>query len=997
MGDLILRVYYNNAWYDLDIDSNIPLRLDVSAVENTSIGEIFGVGSQTFNLPGTRRNNAFFKGAYRVGADNIPGLYNTIDAEVLYNGEKLLGGEFQLEETVTDGNYIGYNVTVADDTVNFKNTVEGTNMTDVDWSDYNHLLNSASISASWQGDLLNGSILYPLCDFGTDQPDDYPTIPRIQINRNIFDPGIANPSTPIEERQFLPAILARDVIDTIVDYAGYKYESTLVSGSTFDDLYILPKGQDSLGPVLSASAASTFSATQVQNQTLPNTTYVDLAYDTEIDDPTNNYNPSTYKYTAPIGGDYEFTAQCTVFNPTPFASNNAIVFLQITKNNTFTLAETSANFTYGQSSTTINVSWNGTLSSFDTINVTALYDKRNTLPNSATVAGFDNLFRCVSAPVSYGDAEIDMSLQWDSKLKAYDVLKGILTKFNAVIVPHPNESKTIVIENFEDWMSQGRDIDWTSRYDTAQKISIKHPVNEQPKTLLIKDKDDNDRFSKIAKDNTPNFQYGTQEIIADSNIPVGKKTIETIFGPTVLGPMIESGSLDNDGNPTYNLSTGSAVLPHLYKFENTAQTTFQFKPRLGYKVDVDVPTFAGGGLGKIYYGFESSNFYSTISNLQSLQPGESTIDLNFSNDYFNLISMYYDPALQGKDAFDSFWKNYIDTLYWDENRKVTLDLEFSPTEYQNIRLNDRVFIHGEQYRINKINGFNLTIDDVVEVELLKQRPVYERAFIDQCALEVVCGTINITPTPTATVTPTPTPTTATPTPTATPDCRLVVVCSDVPIVTPTPTPPGFTPTPTPALPLCDFNLIIGATTDCNFNLNIGGGQPTPTPTATPPGFTNTPTPTPTAATPTPTPTGTPTATPTATPQINYTLTNCSDGSASSEILHTVAGGNVGNIILATNGICYTISGTTTATATINLDYVIGNCANPGCACSTCTSYTFTRNSDGPASVEWWDCTDQEYKLQERSVSGFTIDVCACDGKTVTYNPSSWTVQNNGSC
>lgn len=60
MADLVLRAYHNGQWNDLDIDSNIPLRLDVSAVENTNIGSIYGVGSQTFNLPGTRNNNAFF-------------------------------------------------------------------------------------------------------------------------------------------------------------------------------------------------------------------------------------------------------------------------------------------------------------------------------------------------------------------------------------------------------------------------------------------------------------------------------------------------------------------------------------------------------------------------------------------------------------------------------------------------------------------------------------------------------------------------------------------------------------------------------------------------------------------------------------------------------------------------------------------------------------------------------------------------------------------------
>ena len=98
MSDLILRVKYNNVWTDLDVDSNIPLRLDISAVENGSIGSIFGVGSQTFNLPGTRNNNSFFKGGYRTGAKDVPGFYSILDCEILYNGESLLNGSLQLNE-----------------------------------------------------------------------------------------------------------------------------------------------------------------------------------------------------------------------------------------------------------------------------------------------------------------------------------------------------------------------------------------------------------------------------------------------------------------------------------------------------------------------------------------------------------------------------------------------------------------------------------------------------------------------------------------------------------------------------------------------------------------------------------------------------------------------------------------------------------------------------------------------------------------------------------
>ena len=63
MRDLVLRVTYENVVTDLDIDSNIPLRLDISAFDNSRIGVLFGVGSQTFDLPGTKKNNIFFKNA----------------------------------------------------------------------------------------------------------------------------------------------------------------------------------------------------------------------------------------------------------------------------------------------------------------------------------------------------------------------------------------------------------------------------------------------------------------------------------------------------------------------------------------------------------------------------------------------------------------------------------------------------------------------------------------------------------------------------------------------------------------------------------------------------------------------------------------------------------------------------------------------------------------------------------------------------------------------
>ena len=50
INDLILRVTNNGVITDLDVDGNVPLRLDISQVDNQDIGEVYGVSSQNFNF-----------------------------------------------------------------------------------------------------------------------------------------------------------------------------------------------------------------------------------------------------------------------------------------------------------------------------------------------------------------------------------------------------------------------------------------------------------------------------------------------------------------------------------------------------------------------------------------------------------------------------------------------------------------------------------------------------------------------------------------------------------------------------------------------------------------------------------------------------------------------------------------------------------------------------------------------------------------------------------
>jgi hypothetical protein len=73
-------------------------------------------------------------------------------------------------------------------------------------------------------------------------------------------------------------------------------------------------------------------------------------------------------------------------------------------------------------------------------------------------------------------------------------------------------------------------------------------------------------------------------------------------------------------------------------------------------------------------------------------------------------------------AFDNYWAFYVNEIYDIDARLLTCNVVLKPTEIQNIQLNDKIFIDGHYYRINKISGANLVNTDSVEVELLKSAP-----------------------------------------------------------------------------------------------------------------------------------------------------------------------------------------------------------------------------------------------------------------------------------
>ena len=740
---VIIRVIYEGTTYDLDIESQSPIRLDVSAIENTEIGEFFGVGSQNFTLPGTKTNNSFFKHAYNIGSSAIPAFSNTIDGMIISNSQTILKGQFQLIEVIKDEKgYVNYNCTMTDEVVQFKDAIQNKLIKDGDWSAYTHTLDTGSILDSWSNGLLNGDVYYPLADYGIDDPENQGNFPLYGFSNggtgNYFD----NPLTPIKPQQFLPAVRAKVVLDVIAAQAGFSTSGDFINSGNFSNLMILPKGQEEMGIVVSGSENPIGYAindyTQVLSANPSPSIGEKLAANTIVVDPVNKFNVSgsdgIIYYEADGVGNYEAAAQIGFFNPMSFSQGEVQVDLKLVRGSfpfSSTVIATQTNSfksTDGFQTFTMNVggSWNS--STAEQVWVYVDYYQISGTPsiyNNLNLIGFNTKLEVTVAPANYVGASVNMGLQFPSDLKSIDILTGLIKQFNLIVYPHETQDRTIVFEQFDDWIREGNKKDWTDKWDTAERISINHTVDEEPAEILFSSADDNDRFSVEAKESEPYYQYGTLRVLADNNVSQGKKEIKTSFGPVVLGGPFIYDSEKADGTPTYNIDLGSSVgFPHLYKFDNNGLKSYKFKPRLGYKVNNDIPSGS-----QMVIGNSSSDktifsgSYGTIANVNGLAARDGDANLLFNNTYFKFVG----PGLNlqaTRNNFDTYWKTYIDSLYWDENRKITLDILFSADEYKDIKLNDNIFIKDQQYRINKISGLNVVNDDVVTVELIRLFPAY---------------------------------------------------------------------------------------------------------------------------------------------------------------------------------------------------------------------------------------------------------------------------------
>ena len=721
---LILRCTNQNGIVaDLDVLEQVDIKVDMSAIEVGDIGDIFGVSSQSFILPATKNNQDFLGYLDELGGTPATGFIHTIQCQVLNDGIEIFTGKLYVNNVVT--NQRGdttYEVVVVNGTVDFNLAIKNLQIQDLDFSDYDHTYNYANISASWNDNLFSGKVVYPLVDYGVDPDNANATEIAAGGGTGQFD----NAASPLTVSDFKPAIKAAVVLEKMFEAVGFNYTSSFINSADFQNIYILSTQDEKPGTSFTNPVSQSFQSYSQLVQTIGTFTTTTVEFPLESFDNGGSFNTGTSKFTAAVTGNYQFYALIN------YTESGSLVYsdvrsntLELYKNGSTSVAISQQNLKW-QTPGAVRTHTIGpvavNLQAGDTIEVKDTYETEG-------VVGYfrvenDSRFEGVGPSTSVGGTVI-MNNIFAPETKVIDIFKGLIQKFNLVVEPVAGSRNLLSIEPFNDWVDQGTVVDWTDKVDRNVKFKIQHPLQTQPRTLTFSDVEDKDRVNQYHIENTGKV-YGEYEYTSPSDLASGEKKIGTFFAPTPYKGIA--------GAPTM-------VLPKLKKKEfNQADSPLKFKPRLLYNLGMyDCPVQLKGwnpflstlSPGTYFIKDESGTIHaetqwSHFSHL-SAYPAvfNSTKDLHFGNHVNPGHWPYHQNQGNGyvlRSAFYDYWAFYVNELYDVDARLLTCNIILDPSELPTLKLNSKIFIDGQYYRINKIKGASLLDKSSVEVTLLKSAP-----------------------------------------------------------------------------------------------------------------------------------------------------------------------------------------------------------------------------------------------------------------------------------
>ena len=758
-GNILNCVMSNNQFLDLYEDVSIKVNMSFSEIQDiTSKNSGF---SQSFKVPGTRENNKFFNYMFDVNANNLTfNMQQSVPCTLSYKGETVMDGTLRLLKVYVNNNSVDYEVNVQDEVGLLINDISNKSLYDLDFTDLNHTYNSTSVTSSWgatytggttTGGLLNGKILYGFSHNGYIYDKSGNTITTGSNASPLLElsglPGtISYSGTPMRTTGFKPSMQIYDLTRRIFEQNGYTLESDFFETEYFQRLYLPlmfvsdqyyisssgatdgtsqivlsevrpPIGFDFSGGTCGGSSFQYISVWCPLNQLVSNNGPI---Y------PSSGWNTGSGTFNAWSGGIYKFDFKARI--SIPYGPNGAQGQIYLCKNldNTTKYGvvsyalEGSFNTTEDVQNTDITI----TLAPGDQINLVMDFY----IADAGCITGYPLIqpeFQLTETSVIVTDAPnlivgstVDVKEQFTPEYKQLDFLKGLMTQFNMVFIKHPFKTKTYIMEPFEDYVGQGKLLDWTSLLDTSKDIIVSPITNINGKAINFLYQDEADAMNTFTKSINNNRIFGTYNFIpTNTKINDQPLNITSFFSPTPC-----------DTLPFADILPQPFIVPHLYGAKestkegvtNTQLLPMRLKPRILHYYGLQPLSSTWYYLNDASGNTETKTTYPLIhhqNRIPSISDLGTAIDLNFGNSASPQDNVV--PTTTTNTGYALYYEDYIGDLLDTNARMVTAYFNLNVTDITNLEYKDLIFVKDAYYRINKIENFSLIESSVTKVELVK--------------------------------------------------------------------------------------------------------------------------------------------------------------------------------------------------------------------------------------------------------------------------------------
>ena len=720
----------------LDVSENLALPITFSIGDIRDLSSRKGTFSKTVTLAGTKNNNDLLGHYYDVNIEAGTFNLNTLTkCQVIQNGVPILDEALlqlvSVSKVQTNNRFedeVSYEVLIKDTRAEFFTAITNANLTDLDFSDLDHVFSSTNIVASFSHTVADG-YKYVM-----------PYINGNDFNANDFKPGI----------------YAKTYFDRIFAVAGFTYTWDEIASARFDKLLIPYNGdtnnQDYNDFLVEAN--TTLNYTEVQPIGVNLTFSQPVTNLIETVDSQNVYDPLTGEYTSPfstslLAGEHYmysvnvagsvilnnvsgFTAQLRQPNNFGTQSSRYRIFLDVlvgSNLNTRVYSQAEVFAEFRSPSTELPIGDTTILNFNEAISVpagtnTLIIGQMGIDANDiqilnvgveVTPFGIDSLgplrFLSTTAPftayrqvnttlditslqvsivpsnnIQVTGSTLNVNQYVPSEIKQSDFVKSILQMYNLYIEQDVDNPYNLVLRHRDEYYDSGAEKDWSRKLAKDKDQQLIFLPDLTNKKLKLTYAPDTDEFNTMYEQATREI-YGQLEYTFDNEYVKDVDTQELIFSPT----------------PVFPTSFG-AYVPAIVGSAPNTNIRILYDGGVQSCQPFDILDFGTTG----EFGLTSYPMLGHFDN--ALTP---SFDINFgTNDFY-----FYEPlSLTANNLYNLYWRRTVNQINVGKMLIAMFDLD--EVDIQSLKLNDKIYIDNSWWNINKIQDYNGNQRQLTKVELI---------------------------------------------------------------------------------------------------------------------------------------------------------------------------------------------------------------------------------------------------------------------------------------